>query len=76
MLLLFMSSIQVLDGAMACPPEDGVGLGFGSSNHNYQRFLTEVLAEKRRVSKRKYRALCAEVSRAENYNGFYNRWVG
>ncbi len=36
--------LQVLDGAMACPPEDSNGLD-GMGNPNYQEFLDEVGGE-------------------------------
>ncbi len=61
--------LQVLDGAMACPPEDSNGLE-GMGNHFYQEFLDLVLAAKNSASfecKRKYMKLCAEVSTALNY---------
>ncbi|KAK9813589.1 hypothetical protein WJX73_008847 [Symbiochloris irregularis] len=54
----------VLDGAMACPPEDSNGLG-DMGLQPYQKFLTKVLKAKRGTShrdKRKYRDLCASAS--------------
>ncbi len=61
--------LQVLDGPMACPPEDSSGLE-GMGNHFYQEFLDSVLPAKDSASfecKRKYRKLCAEASMALNY---------
>ncbi|KAK9802771.1 hypothetical protein WJX73_000857 [Symbiochloris irregularis] len=59
----------VLDGAMACPPEDSNGLE-GMGNRAYQPFLDKVLAAKQGTSpkaQRKYRELCASVSSGLNY---------
>lgn len=57
---------QVLDGAMACPPEDSRGCDH-MGNGSYQESLDTILAEKKCANKRKYNKLCAEVATALNY---------
>ena len=63
---------QVLDGEMACPPEDSNGLD-GMGNPPYQEFLDKVLAAKAKTSdaaRRKYRKLCASAA-GLNYKDRY-----
>lgn len=60
---------EVIDGAMACPPEDSSGFE-GMGNRAYQDFLHDLLAAKANASshsQRKFRKLCAEATGALNY---------
>ena len=66
-----MWRFQVLDGAMACPPEDSSGFE-GMGNGPYQDFLNKVLAARYKSSgsqkyAREYKKLCKEASTALNY---------
>lgn len=57
------TSLQVLGGGGACPPEDSNGFE-GMGNGPFQEFLDDLLLAKRSSdarSQRKYKKLCAEV---------------